>query len=204
MCRDVFVWVSSLSCRWYVLELCLVLSLTVVFVFPGVISNLVSVEQGNLFLFQLFREPGSAYRLRGGKQAASDPQHQTLSHLHNTQALYSVTPEIRWCTFYSVDGNVMTVLALEQSLPVPAASGYLSCRHSIIQNKVSLLCASKIWFIPPNFHNMSLHVCRCAVSHAWGNALFIAARPELINCFQNKHMLLSYIQWLCIWSSCCL
>lgn len=30
--------------------------------------------------------------------------HQTLSHLHHRQALYSVTPEIRWCTF-KANGN---------------------------------------------------------------------------------------------------
>ena len=48
-------------------------------------------------------EPVLLSRLRGGELARGDgfwSSHQTLSHLHSRQALYSVTPEIRWCTFF--------------------------------------------------------------------------------------------------------
>lgn len=70
-------------------------------------------------------------RLRGGELAEATGffllilAHQTLSHLHSRQALYSVTPEIRWCTIFFLRGMEMLWWNWHFGSPLPITEATL-------------------------------------------------------------------------------
>lgn len=127
--------------------------------------------------------------------------HQTLSHLHHRQALYSVTPEIRWCTF-KANGN----FGGEIGTGVCCQSPRLWQREEkhtvdflIIRNQMALLSAStKFSSFNPVSRNKFLHACCRAASRAWGNPLsvseFTIAKTNICSCIQRCSS----------WPSCCL